>query len=156
KNFSWIIPDTLAGSALPGGAMYLNDEYALSDLRELYELGVRRLISLHPMDRHYGELCENSGLIWTDFPIDDFSVPREEDAFKGMIESAVSHMRSKVPVCVHCYAGVGRTGMVLACIVGLYSSLAPAAAIRKVRETRPAIDTPEQEKFVYDFLTYRK
>ncbi|MBD3343955.1 MAG: hypothetical protein GF401_02710, partial [Chitinivibrionales bacterium] len=46
KNFSWIIPDTLAGSALPGGAMYLNDEYALSDLRELYELGVRRLISL--------------------------------------------------------------------------------------------------------------
>ena len=55
------------------------------------------------------------------------------------------------PVVVTCYAGLGRTGVVLACYL-VQHGYAPAAAIDHLRQLRPrSVITPEQEAAVYAY-----
>jgi atypical dual specificity phosphatase len=49
---------------------------------------------------------------------------------------------------VHCYAGVGRTGTVLAAWF-VSEGMSPNDAVIKIRELRPgSIETPEQERAI--------
>ncbi len=154
-NFSWVIPNRLAGSALPGGMIGVPDDYILSDLAELHEHGVRCLVSLQRMPVQFGELCDRAGLEWVHYPIEDFSVPRDRGGFDSLIDRLIDRMAQQTPVCVHCRAGVGRTGMVLASLVGAFLDIDGDRAIRAVRKTRSALDTPEQVAFVHEFCTAR-
>ncbi len=151
-NFSWVIPGKLAGTSRPGGYRVDVDEYVLADLGELYQKGVRVLISLNPMAPVFGELCEKARLQWGYFPIDDFSVPADRTAFDTLVESSIDHMQNNRPVCVHCQAGIGRTGLLLTCIIGRFHKLDARKALEAVRKRRLALDTEHQETFVYEFL----
>lgn len=51
------------------------------------------------------------------FAIRDVSIPVSIDAFDRMINALVTRMRSGELVAVHCWGGVGRTGMVTAAIL---------------------------------------
>ena len=66
----------------------------------------------------------------------------------GVIESAHEAGR---PVAVHCAAGLGRTGTVMAAWL-VTQGLDADAAIARIRELRPgSIETDEQEEAVRDF-----
>ena len=56
-------------------------------------------------------------------------------------------------IAVHCHAGLGRTGLAIACyLVFSGSAPLPAAAIKHVRSKRPgSLQTKAQEAFVYVF-----
>ncbi|MBA7685705.1 hypothetical protein ES703_94131 [subsurface metagenome] len=151
-NFSWVIADKLAGSALPGGMHSNRVEYIISDLEEYYERGVRCLVSLESVNSSISLLCEKTGLVWIYFPVDNFNIPHDREAFSRLVDSLIDYIENERPVCVHCYAGIGRTGLVLSCIVGKYLLLDAGNAIKTVRKFRPALDTDVQEQFVYDFL----
>ena len=71
---------------------------------------------------------------------------------KQIIRKADAILHDSTPLCVHCYAGIGRTGIVLASIVGLHFSINGTAAIDKVRSCRLALETDEQIEFVNVFL----
>ena len=63
-------------------------------------------------------------------------------------EQVVQNQR---PVVVSCYAGIGRTGTVLACYL-VNRGAEPADAIDEVRRLRPrSVQTPEQEAAVYEY-----
>jgi hypothetical protein len=152
QNFSWVIPDRLAGSAMPGKSVHPVDAHVYTDLQELFTIGIRCLLSLRDMPEFFGGLCERAGIRWISYPIPDFGVPSDIKAFEQMVRNAVAVLKKDIPLCVHCYAGIGRTGIVLACIVGIYFSIDGEAAIEKVRNDRLALETDEQIVFVNTFL----
>ena len=151
-NFSWIIPDKLAGAALPGGGFFRGESNLRQDLRDLHERGIRCLVSLTDSASYFALPCQEAGLIWHFFPIPEFSIPERVESFEELIATVIGHMERGQPVCVHCYAGIGRTGLVLCCTVGKYLSLPPPKAINLVRSIRSALETRDQERFVHRFL----
>lgn len=150
-NFSWVIQNKLAGSAMPGKSS-IQKEYILSDLMDLKAKGINRLLSLNDMAISFSSLCSKANLKWMYYPIPDFGVPTNLDTFRETIDSSLECMNQDESLCVHCYAGIGRTGVVLACIAGKYYSLSGPKAVDLIRSKRTAIETTTQIKFIYDFL----
>ncbi|MBN1307754.1 MAG: dual specificity protein phosphatase family protein [Chitinispirillaceae bacterium] len=150
-NFSWVIPGKLAGSDLPGGGSPavrpLRD-----DLEYLAREGVRILVSLVRPKGPIGKVCESSGMRWRYFPISDFSIPDGNGPFSNLVEECIHSFTSGFPVCIHCQAGIGRTGLVLSCIVGVYLRLDGREAVSTVQAIRTAVETEEQRRFVVSFL----
>ena len=155
SNFSWVIPDRLAGAAMPGGRLpgsQWAERETLSDLEDLRERGVRCLVTLTEAASHFGPYCRQVGLTWYFFPIPEFGIPEDERQLGGLTEKLLAHMEAGEAVCVHCYAGIGRTGLVLCCLTGRYLGLEAGEAIARVRGIRPALETRDQERFVYRCL----
>jgi protein-tyrosine phosphatase len=81
-------------------------------------------------------------------PISDFSVPRVEE-IQESLPKILAHLQEGGNVVVHCHAGIGRSGMVAACLAKYGLGYSSEEAIRWVREYIPgAIEMPEQEQFV--------
>jgi protein-tyrosine phosphatase len=151
KNFSWVLPGKLAGSDIPGRSSS-EPESVRSDLQEMRSEGIAYLVSLEKPKGPVDDICAELGIQWNYFPIQDFKVPENGEHFLTLIKQIITAFESGKPVCVHCHAGVGRTGLVLSCVLGYFFSLKASDAIAAVRKNRAALDTPEQEYFVKEFL----
>jgi protein-tyrosine phosphatase len=128
----------------------------LSRLKEYYQTDVLiTLIEKHEfsflhIDNLFREL-DSLGIkhIW--FPIKDESVPDSLDIFMPLVKQIIHLTSLGNTVIIHCRAGLGRTGMVVACcLVAL--GYAPKRAIEVVRNTREyTIETEEQEEYITKF-----
>lgn len=152
ENFSWVIPDKLAGCAFPGGGS-TNTDHLRSDLRELYDHGVRILVSLERTPKGFAARCREEQLEQWPLALPDFGTPPDLDAFESLVMRICEALKSNLAVCVHCRAGIGRTGMLLACVMGRYFLLDGQQAIAAVRTIRSAVETPEQIDIVERFCT---
>ncbi|MBI5478280.1 MAG: cyclin-dependent kinase inhibitor 3 family protein [Deltaproteobacteria bacterium] len=113
----------------------------LLEAHELAALGIPDLL----------ERARAHGLetIW--FPIRDMSVPSSMDDLVALVERLGGLLAAGRTVVVHCWGGIGRTGLVAACCL-VARGLAPAGAVTLVREARPgSLETPSQEEHVDDF-----
>jgi len=115
-------------------------------LEGLWKKGVRSIISLteEPLPENLRE-----GFYYYHIPIEDFSVPTEEqiwEFFEAMDESL-----KRGGVVVHCFGGIGRTGTMLALYL-VRSGWKAEDAIDYLRRIRAgSVFTPAQEMLVYDF-----
>jgi protein-tyrosine phosphatase len=83
------------------------------------------------------------------FPILDFSTPSDVAAFDRTLDRIEAALREGRNVAAHCLAGVGRTGLVAACLAKRVLDLSGEQAIAWVREHIPgAVENRSQEKFV--------
>lgn len=144
RGFSWIIPGELAAMPVPGKERPLDQ-----DVTFLEQEGIRVLISLteQPADR---AVLSSHAIIQEHIPVEDFHPPTQEQMleFVSVVETSVAAGK---PVGVHCTAGLGRSGtMVAAYLVSRGASSSEAMAT--IREKRPgSIETPEQEAAVAEF-----
>ncbi|MGL4423999.1 MAG: dual specificity protein phosphatase 23 [Gemmataceae bacterium] len=139
-GFSWIDEPRVAGLAYP---------HALEDLQWLRANGVQVLLSLteSPPPR---QAINEAGLLSIHVPIPDMNPPSEQQ-LNQIIAAIRKANATEMGVAVHCAAGRGRTGTVLAAHL-VSKGLSALEAIRRVRELRPgSIETPEQERAVVRF-----
>ena len=82
---------------------------------------------------------------------DDMGIPEFSDLVNS-IDFIHQRITDNEPVMVHCLAGLGRTGTVLACYLIKYEDMAADDAIEKVRRERHgSIQSFSQEEIIFRF-----
>lgn len=78
------------------------------------------------------------------------------DFMLNIVQIMFNHLKeSSSNIAVHCHAGLGRTGLTIACYLIYQKNLTPEEAIMIVRSARPgSLQTKVQIKFVSDFQVY--
>ena len=92
------------------------------------------------------------GLQVIHFPIHDFGVPQGAP-LKAVLQRVIKLARDGHNIVIHCFAGVGRTGTVAACLAGEIFGDSGEEAIRRVRTwiSDGSVETHEQKRFVIDY-----
>jgi len=97
-----------------------------------------------------GRAVQDRAMAWMHLPIRDVSVPdqRFEETWKTKGKELHRRLDAGERILIHCRGGLGRTGLVAACLL-VERGFPANAAIRQVRLARPhAIETPTQEAYV--------
>lgn len=141
----------LAIMARPRAGDWLEDEIAgwheagvdivvcLLERYEVRELG---------LDRE-ADLCRDNAIEFVAFPIPDRGVPESRRATVELAKRLVDHVRDGRSVAVHCRAGIGRSGLMAACVLGL-TGIDTDLAFRAISDARGVAvpDTEQQRDWV--------
>jgi hypothetical protein len=155
----WILPGLLAGMPMPfiHPSRRLNRGGALADYEDelpvLHIAGVRGIVSLLniPSD---AEVLRSAGFAFLCLPVPDGMPPTPEQV-ADCVEFVDSCHRGGGAVAMHCEAGLGRTGAMLAAYL-VAKGEAASAAIHRVRAVEPsAIETPAQIAFLHQLEASR-
>jgi atypical dual specificity phosphatase len=156
----WVIPGVLAGMPKPfvhperrlilGGALTAYED----ELPVLYSVGIRAVVSLLniPSD---APVFESAGFSFLNLPVPDGGAPTPEQATK-FVRFVEAQRKAQRPVAVHCEAGLGRTGTMLATYLIAQGATAQEA-IQRIREVeKVAIETSKQIQFLHEFAEWVK
>ncbi|MEE9332540.1 MAG: phosphatase [Granulosicoccaceae bacterium] len=145
------------GARISQQAQPLPRKYLLADLEELQNWGANGVVTLvepHELKmlgvEELPQLLADAGIWWKHLPIIDMDIPNQafEDTWAVEGERIRHALRIGERVAIHCYAGLGRAGMISARIL-VEMGLEPELAIRTVRsDNRRRIQTRAQANFV--------
>ena len=124
-KFSWLIKSKLAGSGIPT---------SINEVQWVLDQGIKSIVTIReePLDES-----------WT-----------RDINYLHVLSNDFIHRRitSNEPVLVHCLAGMGRTGVILACYLVKYQNMSADEATQKVRKERPgSIQSYPQEEIIFRF-----
>jgi atypical dual specificity phosphatase len=143
-GFSWVVPGRVAAHAAPSSP---------HELAWLRANGIELVLTLTE-DSLPKRWVNDAGLMAVHVPVPDFEAPTN-DQFDVAVETIVKGVNSAMGVAVHCLAGRGRTGTVLAAYFVATGDSAEGA-IRKVRSLRPgSIETAGQERAIHAYASRR-
>ena len=143
-GFAWLEPGRIAGAPLPGA---VNDIH--HDLVALKRMGITQLITLTERDLP-GDVLRQHGLTNLHLPIYDHEVPTLAQISMLLKRMEGLIQRGEV-LAVHCLAGRGRTGVVLAAW-WVRAGLTAPEALRRVRLIDPRyVQNAEQEAFLQSY-----
>ncbi len=128
-----------------------------ADLQEIEAWGANGVLCLvepHELKMNQVEelphMIQSAGMWWLHLPIIDMDIPNQdfEDAWAVEGERIRHALRIGERVAIHCYAGLGRTGMIAARIL-VEMGVDPKQAVAAVRQdNRRRIQTRGQATFV--------
>lgn len=123
-DFYWIIPGYLAGASIPT---------TYEDIAMLEEWDIQTVISLE--DRVDPNAFEFSSITHYIFSVPDFHPPSQK-TIKSCVKIMHESISNGKPVMVHCLAGYGRSGTILAAFL-VSCGFSAQEAITHVRRARP-------------------
>ena len=143
-NFSWIIENKLAGSAIPT---------SIDEVQWAIEQGVKSIVTIRedPLDDDWVK-----DVNYLHVSSNDMGVPEFAD-LTFAVDFIHRRITNNEPVMVHCLAGMGRTGTILACYLIKYQKMSANEATEKVRRERPgSIQSYPQEEIIFRFEKFLK
>jgi atypical dual specificity phosphatase len=127
--------------------------HSLEELVWLRRQDIELLISLTE-DSPRRDWINESGLFLMHVPVEDMHAPEQDQLDQCLSAIARAHDQKR-GVGVHCGAGLGRTGVILACYF-VTKDLSSQNAIARVRRLRPgSIETDDQAEAVAEFARRR-
>ena len=138
-NFSLLIEHKLAGSAIPTSK---------DEIKWLHEEGVKSIVTIReePLDVDWTDNMNYLHVLSNDMGVPTF------DDLKNSIDFIHQRIENDEPVMVHCLAGLGRTGTILACYLIKYEKMSAEDAIQHVREKRHgSIQSFVQEELIFQY-----
>jgi atypical dual specificity phosphatase len=144
-GFNWIVPGRLAGCAEPG--VFSAIDYDMGLLRNM---GITHLITLTDKDLDQNALARNK-LSNLHLPIHDREAPSMAQTYMLVRRMQVLLDQGSV-LAVHCRAGIGRTGTILAAWLIREGGLSATHGIERLRTIcRTYVQTQAQEQFLQNF-----
>lgn len=143
-GFYWIVPGKLAGCAEPGAGSASLDY----DLELLQMMGIHRLITLTEKDLDQNAL-EKHELRNIHLSIYDGEAPSLTQTYM-LLKLMQTRLDAGEVLAVHCKAGIGRTGTILAAWLIREGGLSAESAIARLRTINKSyVQTEVQEQFLY-------
>ena len=138
-KFSWLIKNKLAGSGIPT---------SINEVQWVLDQGIKSVVTIReePLDESW-----TRDINYLHVLSNDMGVPEFDDLIHA-VDFIHSRITSNEPVLVHCLAGMGRTGVILACYLVKYQNMSADEATQKVRKERPgSIQSYPQEEIIFQF-----
>jgi atypical dual specificity phosphatase len=146
-NFSWVIEGKLAGSGMP-----MN----YSQFLWVMTHGVKAIVTVRevPLPSKWFSNGNGDDVDYFHLRVEDYSAPSLEE-----IDNTIDYIQQQIsknkPVMVHCAAGRGRTGTILAAYLIKKENVTANQAIKKIRSVRPgSIQSNQQEMALYVYEKY--
>ena len=143
-NFSWIIEEKLAGSAIPTSK---------EEVDWVKQEGVKSIVTIReePLEDEWIK-----DVNYLHVHSNDMGIPEFSDLVNS-VDFIHQRITNDEPVMVHCLAGLGRTGTILACYLIKYEDMTANDAIEKVRQERHgSIQSFSQEEIIFRFEKFVK
>jgi protein-tyrosine phosphatase len=146
---SW--PGKLAVGPRPRGGDWLK-----GDIADWRRADVDAVLSLLTPDeeKHFdlqdeAREVKGQGMEFVSFPIPDRQVPGSETKLAEVLEGVAGSLSKGKNVLVHCRQGIGRSGLVAACLL-VKKGMSPGAAVEFVSVARglPTPETAEQRDWI--------
>lgn len=137
-NFSWLLEGRLAGSGMPT---------SFEEINWVRKQGVKSIITM--TERGLPDSWVE-GLEYLHIPTEDLSAP-DIDKIDAAVDFIHERIKNEDPVMVHCAAGIGRTGTILASYLVKYQNLTAKDAIAKIRQERPGSIQSESQEIAVTF-----
>jgi atypical dual specificity phosphatase len=154
-NFSWVLKNELAGSGMP---------MTYSEFLWVLAHGIKTIITVRerPLPAHWFTNDINNdnnnltNLEYLHLKVEDYGAPSLEQ-LDNTVDYIKKQIDSNKPVMVHCDAGKGRTGTILAAYLVEEENLNAVQAIKKIRSLRPgSVQSEMQEKCIEAYEQFLK
>lgn len=144
-------PGKLAVAARPRGGEWLDDE-----IESWRQEGIGTVFSLlTPEEERDLDIAAEAntakahGMKFWSFPILDRQVPHSESRLSQALRKLDTELEAGRNVVLHCRQGVGRTGLVAACLL-VTNGIGPEEAVQRLSAARgvPVPETTEQRRWI--------
>ena len=137
-NFSWLIENKLAGSGIPT---------SFDELDWILKQGVTSIVTM--TENALPEEWVND-IGYLHVPTPDLTAP-DMDRIDITVDFIHKKISNDQAVMVHCAAGMGRAGTILACYLVKYQKYSAKDAIKKIRKERPGSIQSEVQELAITF-----
>ncbi len=130
-NSYWVVQDRFLAGEYPSGN---TAGEARHKIKAFLDAGITSFIDLTPPTEMfpYASLLKGAGVDYQRFPIVDNAVPADARQMAQILDAVDAALAANRKVYMHCQAGVGRTGMVVACWLQQHGRT-PRESLREVR-----------------------